>query len=30
MSWLSFGLGLIAGFFLGGDIMPKLLKKDKK
>jgi len=30
MSWLSFGLGVVAGFALGCDVMHKFMKRSGK
>jgi hypothetical protein len=30
MEWISFGLGMCAGFVLGGELMYKILKRTNK
>jgi len=30
MAWISFGLGMIVGFILGGELMYKIIKRSSK
>jgi hypothetical protein len=30
MSWISFGLGMCAGFVLGGELMYRIIKRSSK
>lgn len=30
VSWLSFGLGMVVGFILGGELMYRIIKRSSK